>query len=201
MKLFLSSLGVPKQYEKKLLQMIGKTPSDVRIAFITTAANPYPKKMQAFTEKAKKLFDEWQATVTYVSLEDYRGRPEALEKILRQNDLIWLAGGNCYYLRYWMRESGFDQILPKLLADNVVVAGESAAAMVMGSTIKYAHDLQEPENGPEIIQDGLGVVDYNIVPHVDSPKHSKEMRKMADRLKHEGYKTLLLSDEEAIIAS
>lgn len=198
MKLFLSSLGIPKRYEKRLLQLIGKDPSDVRITFITTAANPYPKKVQAFTEKAKRLFGDWQAAVTYVSLEDYRGQLEVLEKVLRDNDLIWLAGGNCYYLRYWMRESGFDQILPGLLQDGPVIAGESAAAIVMGPTLKYFHDQKESENGPELIDAGLGIVDYVVVPHIGSAQDTNS-RQVAQRLKGENFKVRLLSDDDAVI--
>jgi dipeptidase E len=81
--------------------------------------------------------------------------------VVREADVLLVAGGDVLYLSYWMRKSGLADLLPSL-GDRVWV-GLSSGSMVL-----------TPEVGPDFIQwrsrtgddSPLGVVDFSIFPHL-----------------------------------
>ncbi|WP_232680759.1 Type 1 glutamine amidotransferase-like domain-containing protein [Nocardioides sp. R-C-SC26] len=81
--------------------------------------------------------------------------------VVRDADVLLVAGGDVLYLAHWMRESGLVDLLPTLV--DTVWVGFSAGSMVL-----------TPEVGEEFIQwrpasgrtDTLGLVDFSICPHL-----------------------------------
>ena len=53
-------------------------------------------------------------------------------------DAIWISGGNGYYLRWILKETGTDTFIRELLKKGVVYSGWSAGACIAGPTLKYA---------------------------------------------------------------
>jgi dipeptidase E len=83
---------------------------------------------------------------------------------VRETDVLLVNGGDPMYLSYWMRESGFADLLPSLT--DTVYVGLSAGSMVM--TPRIGEDFvgwAPPTGGDET----LGVVDFAIFPHLDHP--------------------------------
>lgn len=109
-----------------------------------------------------------------LDLRKYFGKTENLKKKLSEVGLIWVTGGNTFILRRAMKESGFDKILPELLQSNkIVYGGFSAGICVLSPTLQGIHLADEPKDVPpgynkEIIWDGLGLIDFFIVPHFQS---------------------------------
>ena len=84
---------------------------------------------------------------------------------VREADVLLVNGGDAVYLGHWMRQSGLADLLPSL--DKTVWVGLSAGSMVM--TPRVGEEFVEsrpPITGDDIT---LGVVDFSIFPHVDSP--------------------------------
>jgi len=82
---------------------------------------------------------------------------------VRETDVLLVNGGDALYLCHWMRQSGLAELLPSL---DVVYVGLSAGSMAM--TPRIGEDFvqwQPPGGGDET----LGLVDFSIFPHVDSP--------------------------------
>jgi len=82
---------------------------------------------------------------------------------VRETDVLLVNGGDALYLCHWMRQSGLADLLPSL---DVVYVGLSAGSMAM--TPRIGEDFvqwQPPGGGDET----LGLVDFSIFPHVDSP--------------------------------
>ena len=81
--------------------------------------------------------------------------------LVREADVLLVAGGEVLYLAYWMRQSGLTDLLPSL--SETVWVGLSAGSMVM-----------TPEVGEDFIQwrpptgdvSTLGLVDFSICPHL-----------------------------------
>jgi len=67
-----------------------------------------------------------------VDLRNWRNKREALREKLASKDVIWLGGGNTYYLRWILKETGADDIIINLVQQGKVYAGWSAGAMVAG---------------------------------------------------------------------
>lgn len=102
--------------------------------------------------------------------------------------------------------SGFDEILREDLAeDKYVYGGFSAGTMAICKTIKvyeYGHLTPErvPENyGTDSVLDGAGLVDYQLVPHADAPKHAEATKEFIKRIKDAGLEALPLNQEATVI--
>lgn len=80
---------------------------------------------------------------------------------VQEADVLLVNGGDPLYLCYWMRQSGFADLLPSLRA---VYVGLSAGSMVMSPNIgKEFVGWTPPSNSDET----LGLVDFAIFPHLD----------------------------------
>jgi dipeptidase E len=82
--------------------------------------------------------------------------------LVRETDVLLVAGGDALYLCHWMRESGLAELLPSLT--ETVWVGLSAGSMVL--TPRIGEDFvgwKPPTGGDET----LGVVDFSICPHVN----------------------------------
>jgi len=128
---------------------------------------------------------------------------------LRGDDLVWLRGGNVFLLRYALAASGADAALVELLRDDALVyAGYSAGPCCLGPSLRGFELVDDPDAvgaayGAEPIWDGLRVLDYAIVPHVDSPAHPETDRcnALAEHFRAEGVPHRTLRDGEAIVVS
>jgi dipeptidase E len=81
--------------------------------------------------------------------------------LVRETDVLLVAGGDVMYLCHWMRESGLADLLPSLT--ETVWVGLSAGSMVM--TPRVGADFvqwQAPDGGDST----LGIVDFSICPHL-----------------------------------
>src|SRR5438477_3850036 len=81
--------------------------------------------------------------------------------LVRESDVLLVAGGDAMYLCHWMRQSGLADLLP-LLQDTVWV-GLSAGSMVMTPRIGDDFVNWTPPDGGDAT---LGVVDFSIFPHL-----------------------------------
>jgi dipeptidase E len=83
---------------------------------------------------------------------------------VRAADALLVNGGDALYLRHWMRESGLAGLLPSLR--DTVYVGLSAGSMVLTPRIGEKFVRWKPPTGGDSM---LGVVDFSIFPHLDSP--------------------------------
>ncbi|KFF99162.1 peptidase S51 [Streptomyces scabiei] len=83
---------------------------------------------------------------------------------VRQADALLVNGGDAMYLSHWMRESGLAELFPSLR--DTVYVGLSAGSMVLTPRIGQDFVGWKPPTGDDST---LGVVDFSIFPHLDSP--------------------------------
>lgn len=89
---------------------------------------------------------------------------ERWEPLVRDTDVFLAAGGDALYLAYWMRESGFADMIPEL--EQAVWVGLSGGSMVMTPRIGRAFMGWQPPWGDDR---ALGLIDVAIYPHLDHP--------------------------------
>jgi dipeptidase E len=168
MKLYLSSYRIPSIVE--LEELLGKSLQETRVALLPNAKDYYSQRARDF--KVGDLGDYMQQLGLKVEIVDLReyDDPEVLKTKLAQYDLIWAMGGNTYMLRYEMQRSGFASMIKDLLETGVVYGGDSAGALVAGLSIAGVELADEPEFAEELITDGLALVPFVILPHVDNPE-------------------------------
>lgn len=198
MKLFLSSL-TPTQpaHGSHLAHLVGKQPIDITIALIANAADK--TKPEEWARQKQKALQSHGFQVDMVDLNQYKDKPEALKKELSSKDVIWLGGGNTYYLRWILKETGADTMLKELVTQGTVLGGDSAGAIVAGPTLKHFEVADDPNVALEIILEGLNLTDKVVVPHMDNEKFKAVIHSINDKLKAEGYKTTPLTDAQALV--
>ena len=196
MKLYLSSYRIPTPDDLKTI--LGKPLSEVSVALIPNAKDYYVERARNF--KVGDLVEYMQQLslrVEVVDLRDYSDA-DALKKKLTGHDLIWAMGGNTYMLRYEMRRSGFEKVIGELLDKGVVYGGDSAGALVAGASIAGVESADEPEFAEEVIEDGLGLVPFAILPHVDNPEFV-DVLPIFRNMHHGKTEIIELKDSEAVI--
>jgi len=81
--------------------------------------------------------------------------------LVRDTDVLLVAGGDVLYLCHWMRQSGLADLLPTL--NETVWVGLSAGSMVMTPEVGEDFIQWRPPNGDDTT---LGIVDFSICPHL-----------------------------------
>jgi len=126
----------------------------------------------------------------------------ALPSIKRENwvaaveetDALLVFGGDVLYLCRWMRESGLANLLPSLR--ETVYVGVSAGSMVTAPVFGETYD--DP-NRPFVIDKGLGLVDFALLPHLDHKDHPESSTAKVERMAAEVPVPLYAIDDETAI--
>ncbi len=143
MKLLLTSGGITNETLAKELEILaGKKFSALKIAFIPTAAFAESGSKDWLIKDLYRM-QERGATIDLVDIAQLP-RNELYDR-LAWSDVIFVGGGNTFYLSYWMQKSGMFEMLPKLVKDRVY-AGISAGSMVASATVRTSLQITDSEH-------------------------------------------------------
>lgn len=88
----------------------------------------------------------------------------------------------------------------KLVNSGVIYVGVSAGAVLAGPTIEPVGFLDDPTKAPHLKSyEGLGLVDFVILPHYGNKKYEKKYQKIMNKFGNKGLKLITLTDKQAII--
>ena len=194
MKLLLTSAGITNESLKKaLLDLVGKEVSKTKIAIVPTASNMEEGDkdwlINDYQNLKKMGFEE-------IDIVDISALPKDIwEKRLSVVDIIAIEGGNDFYLRYWFKKSGFDENLKNGYLDTKVYLGISAGSCVTTPLIEHPYNILYGEDLPKgemkIINEGLRLVDFLVLPHFNSKSFNKlteeNIREIAKNFSHKAY--------------
>lgn len=183
MKMLLTSAGITNpSIEKALVEMLGKPIAECDALCIPTALYAHPMAgprmaYRFFTNTAGNPMLElgWKS----VGVLELTALPSMGEDLwlplLRETDVLLVAGGDTMYLAHWMRESGLAELLPTL---DIVWVGLSAGSVVMAPQIgrNFVH---WPTRGAD--DHALGMVDFAIFPHLEYPGMDEHTMSHAER--------------------
>lgn len=142
-----------------------------------------------------------------LDLRDYRAEGDELEDDLRAYAALWVRGGNAFTLRYTMRRSGAERVIPRLVTEDALVyAGYSAGPCVLAPSLSGLELCDDPDEVRRIydvapIYEGLAVLDRPFVPHLDSPGHPETelVAAVAERYRREQVTFWALRDGQALV--
>jgi dipeptidase E len=171
MRLVLTSAGIKNaSIRDALIDLLGKPIAESSALCIPTAMYGHPmvgpgaRAWQFIAGRSAEPMCElgWKSLgvlelTALPSIDDERWVP-----LVRETDVLLVAGGDAVYLCHWMRQSGLADLLPSL--HETVWVGLSAGSMVM--TPRIGADFvgwKSPTGGDRT----LGIVDFSIFPHVD----------------------------------
>ena len=171
MRFLLTSAGVKNaSIHDALVDLLGKPIADSSALCIPTAMYGHPMagpgpgawRFISGTEPRTPMCElGWKSLgvlelTALPSIDEERWVP-----LVRETDVLLVAGGDALYLCHWMRQSGLADLLPSLHA---VWVGLSAGSMVMTPNVGEDFLGWKPPTGRD---ETLGVVDFSIFPHLD----------------------------------
>lgn len=167
-KIFLSSSGFAPETKKDFLEFIGKDPKTIKIGFIPTASDM--EENPTYVQDDLDSIEEYGMAVAIVDLKNENA--ESLYSQLKDVDIILLEGGNTFYLLEWIRKSGFDTIIGKLLGEGKIYYGISAGSYVACATIE-ATTWKHADRNFNKLEDltGLALVPFLISAHYNREKY------------------------------
>lgn len=122
-----------------------------------------------------------------------------LSVAINSADIVYVAGGNTFYLLKVVRESGFDDLITQYVDSGGLYAGASAGAVIAGLDIEPIASLDEPEKVPGLAStQGLGLVDIIPVPHYDTEDRTSGALSIKEKYKDK-YEVVLITDDQAIL--
>ena len=171
MKLFLSSVAISDSQAPHFLKLVNKAAKDTRFVLIENAVDVETGNT-AWLYRNRDMFNKLGMQLSTLDLREYKTKNiSLLRKALELADVIWLGGGNTFYLRWLMQETGADLIIKELVEKQTIYGGASAGAIVAGPTLKYFEAADDPKASPQLIERGLGLTDFVVVPHVGNRTH------------------------------
>ncbi|OGH11865.1 MAG: hypothetical protein A2857_01560, partial [Candidatus Levybacteria bacterium RIFCSPHIGHO2_01_FULL_36_15] len=140
-----------------------------------------------------------QQKITNIEDVDLKNKTkEELEKILLQKDIIFVNGGNTFYLMYWVRRSGFDKAVCKFLQKGGVYVGVSAGSIIACPTIETAGWKPADINNVSLTDlTALGLVPFLIHPHFEEAQKEE----IANEAKYTNYPVVSLTNEQAVLVN
>jgi dipeptidase E len=171
MRLYLSSYRLGDCADQLLVLTRGGT----RACIISNALDNIPQKArmdyEATNYSPRRAFSEIGIQAVDLDLREYFGKREGLRERLAAVDLVWAVGGNSFLLLRAMEQSGFAPLIHAMLdQDEIVYGGFSAGAVVATPTLRGIDLMDSPSAladgySSEVFWEGLGLVDFSIVPH------------------------------------
>lgn len=193
MKLLLTSGGLSYEIKNDFIKLLPQKPEYCRVVFIPTAANPEEDRW--YLNKSKLRFAE--LGINMVSDVDIENETkDTLAPKLANADIIYVEGGNTFYLLKYVRASGFDSLVKDFLERGGVYVGSSAGSIIAGPTIETSNWKYADKNDVGLKElGGMELVPFAIAPHIDET-NINETKAEAAKV---GYAVAALNDHQAVV--
>ena len=201
MKFLLTSAGIKNtSIHSALVDLLEKPITESSALCIPTAIYPFPGGYSMAYRFISGLTSNPMCELGWKSLGvlELTALPSIKEEYwsaaVQQADALLVQGGDVLYLSRWMQESGLADLLPSLR--ETVYVGISAGSMVTAPV--FGETYNDP-NTPFIIEKGLGLVEFALLPHVDHKDHPESSMAKVERMAaHVPVPTYAIDDETAI---
>ena len=193
-KLFLVSsfkdvVNIFTDFEKDLS---GKT-----VTFIPTASKV--EKVIFYVNAGRKALEKIGLTVD--ELEISTATTDEISSKIKNNDYIYVTGGNTFYLLQELKRTGADKLIIDEVNSGKLYIGESAGAMVVSANVEYAKGMDSIKKAPNLENfDALGLVEFYAVPHYNNPPFKKAAQKIIDTYSST-LKLIPISNSQAILVN
>lgn len=174
--IFLASFGL-----SALVDVLEDPPSFQQLLYIPTASNMYPSlpgNGPAYEQLADMGFQIDHLDLATAS-------PARTAQAVAASDVIFVGGGNTYYLLDCVNRSGFRDALAQ--RPDVAYVGLSAGSVIATPDIAYIGEMDDPKEAPDLESTtGLGLVDFELMPHATGDEEQSKGR-------------LAINDEQAVV--
>jgi dipeptidase E len=188
MKLLLTSGGIKNNsIHNALVDLLGKPIAECSALCIPTAIYPFPggPSMAYRFISGSTLSPMCELGWNSLGVLELTALPSIKAEYwiaaVQETDALLVYGGDVLYLCRWMRESGLADLLrgPSPELRETVYVGVSAGSMVTAPI--YGETYDDP-NTPFVIDTGLGLVDFALLPHLDHEDHPESSTAKVERM-------------------
>ncbi|MCT7560700.1 peptidase E [Aliarcobacter butzleri] len=173
-KLFLASsfkdiANIFADFEKNLK---GKT-----VTFIPTASKV--EKVVFYVNSGKKALQKLGLIIDELDISTASN--DEINSKLRNNDFIYITGGNTFFLLQELKKTGADKIIIDEINKGKLYIGESAGAIVTSANVEYAKKMDDVKKAPNLTEfSGLNLVDFYVIPHYTNFPFEKTVEKIIE---------------------
>ena len=173
-------------------QIFDQPREKLRWAYITTAQKGVEDRSYIQRRKKRMKALKWN----YQEIDIDGKNKQELRKLLRDKDVVYLEGGNSFYLLKSIRQSGFDQLIKELINQGIVYVGSSAGSYVACPTIEMATWKRQirPNYGVRNLR-AMNLVPFLIVAHY----HPQDKKFLQPYISQAKYPVKALTDQQAIL--
>lgn len=133
-----------------------------KVTFIPTAS--IVEEYVGHVENDQKAFEALGIIVD--TLEISTATATEIKTKLRENDYIFVSGGNTFYLLQEMRRSGAEQVIKQQIALGKVYIGTSAGSVIMSPNIEYLEAMDDKSKATSLESyKGLEQIDKYLLVH------------------------------------
>jgi len=190
-KLFLTSAGfLNKEISDLFLKELDKEPSQSRIFMVTSART---KEEEYYIEESRKeLVDLGFKDIFIYNLDKRVSINE-----VKDCDVIYICGGNTYYIMKKFRETGLDKIVIKSVNQGKIYVGVSAGSIMAGPNIEISGWGINGDKNDVNLKDltGFNFTNISIFPHFEEDKHRLEVEEFKKKV---NYPVIELTDNQAV---
>lgn len=193
-KVILASHGFQKNKDlkKHILALLPKSSKELSAVIITTASVEWKEQNKHAVTAKQTLEGIGFKRVVFLDVEFED--PNKLKKY----DVIYISGGNPFYLLYHLKKSGADAIITQLANEGVVVVGISGGGVVLGSDITIVNYFDKKLNIVNLEDlTALNITDIIMYPHYKK-EIEDELKKFESQY---GHKVKRLRDDQTIVIS
>lgn len=194
MNLLLTSAGfkVPA-VARQALDLLPKPPNELKLAHIVTAFQVTSDT--GFVDRDRIAMKDLGFNVTDLLLEDMDA--ENVFEILNQYDIIYVQGGNGFYLLKHAKRIGLEKAIRKILKDkNKWYVGVSAGTYIACPTIEM-HNWKsiKDQHGLESLT-AMNLVPFLVVVHYGREKYRSVL---AEHIPKASHPVKILTDDQALL--
>lgn len=136
---------------------------DKKLVFIPTAGKV--EEVKSYIENAFNSFKDKGIAVTVLDVAT--STFAECQHTIKHSDMIYVSGGNTFYLLEVLGETGLDKVLSEEINQGKIYIGESAGAIVLSPSIDYIDKMDDKEKAPKLSDfTGLNLIDFSPLPHV-----------------------------------
>ena len=190
-KLFLTSAGfLNKEVADVFLNELYREPSQSRVLMV--AGGRTEEENHYIEESKKELVDLGFKNIFIFNLD----RSITMDEV-KNCDIIYVCGGNTYYLLKKFRETSLDKIVIELVNQGKIYVGVSAGSIMAGPDIEIAEWGKDGDKNDVNLKDltGFNFTNIAVFPHFEKEKHKQEVEEFRKKV---DYPVIELTDNQAV---
>lgn len=180
---------------EKIALLLPRKASEYNVIFIPTAAKPY--LLSPWMEKDRRELVRLGFAVTNLELDT--ATAEEVSAAVHAADIIFVGGGNTFYLLEEVKRTGFDTAVKEAMAEGKIYIGSSAGSVLAAPDISYVELFDDRKKAVLSDMRGIGLVNFSILPHIGNPNYSKLHTRVLNDYRDSSYQLVPLRDDQFAI--